>query len=96
MVDYEWKPWACKICKFFSHSYKTLVEGPTLSIEDILKIKKKIKNKGALYTCNSPVIIAEGVASLLIVTGTVKLVTQTNSLVGTGRQVQSSQELDDW
>jgi hypothetical protein len=73
-----------------------LVEGPTLSIEDILKIKKKIKNKGALYTCNSPVIIAEGVASLLIVTGTVKLVTQTNSLVGTGRQVQSSQELDDW
>jgi hypothetical protein len=32
----------------------------------------------------------------LIVAGTVKSVTQTNSLVGTGRQVQPSQELDDW
>lgn len=97
MVDYEWKPRACKICKVFIHSYKTLVEGPTLSIEDMLKIKKiKKKIRGALYACNSPVIIAEGVASLLIVAGTVKSVTQTNSLVGTGRQVQPSQELDDW
>jgi hypothetical protein len=54
----------------------------------IKKIKKKIG--GALYTCNSPVIIAEGVASLLIIAGTVKSVTQTNCLVGTGRQVQPS------
>jgi len=49
MVDYEWKPRACKICKVFIHLYKTLVEGPTLSIEDMLKIKKIKKKIGVLY-----------------------------------------------
>ena len=64
-VDYEWKPWACEICKVFGHLCKALVEAPTLLEEDMLKIKNK---KGVLQACSSLIIIVEGVTSHSIVT----------------------------
>jgi hypothetical protein len=46
IVDNKWKPRVCEICKVFSHSCKAIVKAPTLSVEDMIKIKKK---KGMLF-----------------------------------------------
>lgn len=63
MVDYEWKPTTCEICKIFVHLCKASVEALIVLVEDMFKIKN---GEDALLTCSSLVIMTEGAASPLI------------------------------